>query len=286
MTIRKPVLILAAAVFAFAACACANTQEPTAAEKQEPTRIEATGALDIEVLKIGKADAIIISTENHNVIIDCGEEDDGDEVVKYLNKNGITGIDYVFLTHFDKDHIGGFPEVAQSVSVENVVVPDYEGTNKEYTEYLKTVHDNNIALTVLREDMTVILDDCVFEINPPRTAVSGRDNDNSLVISVAHGENRLLFAGDAEEMRIGEILQKFKGEYDFLKVPHHGNYNASTKRLLTSLHPKYAVITDSDKNPADDRVVDILDDIGCQAYSTRNGDIHITSDGKEIDIIQ
>ena len=83
-----------------------------------------SGEFNFTILKSGQADAIIMQTQNHSIIIDCGEKDDGDEVVEYLQENNIANVDYLFITHFDKDHIGGFPEVMENVKADTVYVPD------------------------------------------------------------------------------------------------------------------------------------------------------------------
>lgn len=248
---------------------------------------EVTGNIEIHIMQSGQADAIILTTENHSVIIDCGEEDDGDDIVKYLKENNINSVDYLFITHFDKDHVGGFPEVTENFNVGNVIVPDYEGSNKEYKKYLEAVSENNLEVTALTDDMSFILDDCLCEINPPqkKSYLEG-DNDFSLVISLTHGDNKFLFAGDAEVERTKEILRTFKGEYDFLKVPHHGRYNSATKQLLASVKPEFAVITDSEKNPAEGKVLDSLNGIGCKTYQTKDGSVYISSDGERIEIYQ
>lgn len=264
----------------FSGCQLSHTQ-------QVLTVPDVTGNFEITVMQEGQADAIILTTQNHNVIIDCGEKDDGDDIVEYLKENNINHIDYLFITHFDKDHVGGFPEIAENVEVENVIVPDYEGTNKEYEKYLNAVSENNLGVTVLTKDISFVLDDCLFEVNPPqkKSYLEG-DNDFSLIISLTHGDNKFLFAGDAESERTKEILRTFKGEYDFLKVPHHGRYNSATKQLLTSINPEFAVITDSEKNPAEDKVLDCLNNIGCETYQTKDGSVHISSDGEKITINQ
>lgn len=244
------------------------------------------GSLEINVIKAGKADAMIVQTQNHSLIIDCGKTDGGSKIVNYLTDNQIEHLDYIVLTHFDKDHIGGFSEVTRHISVDSILVPNYESTKNAYQQYVSAVHENNLPVTVLTEDMSFVLDDCLFEIDPPKKNSYDSENDFSLVLSVTHGENRFLFTGDAKEARTLELLQVFQGEYDFLKLPHHGRYNACTQKLLASVNPQYAVITDSNKNPAEEEVLDMLKQIGCQTYRTKDGSIHISSDGKTITITQ
>ena len=245
------------------------------------------GNFDFTVLKAGQADAIFMQTQNHNIILDCGEKDDGDELVELLQEKDISNVDYIFITHFDKDHVGGFPEVMDNVTASNIIVPNYEGNNDEYEEYLKTVSDKGLQITSHTEDTNFILDDVLFEVSvPKKQSYAEGDNDFSLVISVTHGENTFLFTGDAEADRLTEVLFEFGRQYDFLKVPHHGKANKNTKRFITTVKPTYSVICDSDKNPAEDETISILEFVESEIYSTRNGNISVLSDGKEIKIVQ
>lgn len=246
-----------------------------------------TGTFDFTVLKAGQADAIFMQTENHSIILDCGEKDDGDELVELLQEKDISNVDYIFITHFDKDHVGGFPEVMDNVTASNIIVPNYEEKNDEYEEYLKTVSNKGLQITPLTKDTNFILDDVLFEVSVPKKQFYAEgDNDFSLVISVTHGENAFLFTGDAEADRLTEVLSEFGRQYDFLKVPHHGNHNKNTKRFFKTVTPTYSVICDSDKNPAEDETISILEFVESEIYSTRNGNISVLSDGTEIKITQ
>lgn len=274
MGIKKSViLIITALTFALGGCGTKQTAP------------EVTGEFDFTVLKAGQADAIIMKTENHSVIIDCGEKDDGDKVAEYLTDNGIENVDYLFITHFDKDHVGGVPKVLRSISVGEIVTPSCEGTNSEYRKYTDALSEYDITPTLLESNITFTLDDVLFEVCPPKkTSYAEGDNDFSLAISVTHGGNRFLFAGDAEKERLSEIMTQVDGEFDFLKVPHHGRYNKSTESFFKTVNPRYAVITDSDKNPAEDKTVAALE--GADVYYTRNGDVNVVSDGEKIIINQ
>ena len=132
MKLLKKTVAYTLIFFLFVLCGC---------QKNETSVVipDATCEFCFTVLKAGQADAIIMKTENHSVIIDLGEADDGDEISEFLEENAISDIDYVFITHYDKDHVGGFSEVMESVTAKNILVPDYEGTSDEYTEFLNTV---------------------------------------------------------------------------------------------------------------------------------------------------
>ena len=74
------------------------------------------GKLTVDILKIGKADAIILRTQNHCVLVDAGEEDDGEEILSHLRTLGVTRLDCLILTHLDKDHIGSAAQILEGCS--------------------------------------------------------------------------------------------------------------------------------------------------------------------------
>lgn len=280
MSKKRTIVILLLALI----IVCSGCQDNANVSVEAPI---VSGEFNFTILKAGQADAIIMQTQNHSIIIDCGEKDDGDEIAEYLQEENITNVDYMFITHFDKDHVGGFPEVMENVTASNIYVPEYEGNNNEYETYLKTVKEKNLTITKLNKNTSFTVDDVLFEVSTPKKKTySEGDNDFSLVISVKHGENSFLFAGDAEAERLTEVISEFGMQYDFLKVPHHGKHNKNTKRFVTTIKPTYSVICDSEKNPAEEETISILEFAGSEIFSTKDGDVSVISDGNKIEITQ
>lgn len=276
---KKFLTLIIAAITVFL-CSC----QPAVQSPEIPAVI---GDFKVSVLKVGQADAIILQTRQHCVVIDCGEKDDGDEVSEYLAENELSKIDYLFITHFDKDHVGGVPEVLDNVAVGELITPAYEGTNDEYYAYMDAIEKHNITPVSLTENMTFTLDDVLFEVYPPmRTSYAEDDNNFSLVISATHGDNRFLFAGDAKKVRLSEIMKQIDGDYDFLKVPHHGKYNSNTGKFFEFVKPEISVITCSRKNPEENETVAALESVGSSIYLTREGNVYAVSDGEKITVDQ
>ncbi|API88269.1 hypothetical protein BKP56_02660 [Marinilactibacillus sp. 15R] len=242
--------------------------------------------LEITFFKIGSADSILLSDGSQTVLIDTGEEEDGEEIIDYLESERIETIDYLVITHFDKDHVGGADTVLNEVDVQNVLVPDYETDSTDYQEFLTAMEDNNLAPTVLTKKLSFSNSSASFTIYPPELSSYESDNDYSLVVSVEHGENRFLFAGDAEAVRLEELMNQLDGEYTLLKVPHHGRYSENSTDFFTKVSPEYAIITSSDKNKEEVVVVSALEKLGTTVYLTREGNVQVISDGETIQVTQ
>ena len=101
------------------------------------------------------------------------------------------------------------------------------------------------------------------------------------------GSNRLVFTGDIEEERISQWLESGNVQKcDVVKIPHHGFYNEPLEKMVDIMQPSYAVICDSEKNPAEKETVSMLEEKGAQCLQTKNGDITIVCDGENIEASQ
>lgn len=246
------------------------------------------GTFEVVCLKAGKADAMILRTANSTVIIDTGEDKEGPEMVSDLEKLNIGTIDDLIITHFDSDHVGGADKVLDKFNVKNVIQSDCPQNSEDYREYIDMLNKKNITPVTVRNDMTFLLDNVQYTIDPPEetTYVEKPSNNSSLVISAVHGENRFLFTGDAENARLQELINKGNLEHTFLKVPYHGFYQTILPQFLNLVKPKYAVITSSDKQTESKETLDALEAVGTKVYLTRNGKVTVKSDGENMVVLQ
>ena len=280
--LKKITAIALSAAAIFALCAC-----ETKVEKVTYDVPEVTGDSKTTVFKTGKSDAIILETTGGTMIIDCGNTNDGDEIVEYLTANGITSVDYLIITHYDQDHVGGAAEVIENIDVGEIITPDYEGSNSEYTAFLTAAVNANKDITRLTESRVVTLGDVLFEIYPPlKSTYAEADNDYSIVVKATHGEDTFLYAGDAESDRIKELYDQLDLDVDFLKVPHHGRIDDESEGFINAVSPEYAVITCSKKEGADEELLALLDAAGAATYLNRDGDITAISTGSGITVTQ
>ena len=253
--------------------------------------------LTTSILKIGKADAIVITQNEHAMVIDCGEEEDGLELKEFLAKNGIDHLEALIITHYDKDHVGGADTIVEAVDIDRILVPDYDGASTEYSDFATAVEEKGLTLERLTESVSFNLGEALVTVDPPLDYSSVEeakddplleiDNNLSLITTIVHGNNRLLYMGDAEKARIKEFLTTDAAvDCDFLKVPHHGVYTTALVDLLDAVTPEYAAINDSAKNPADDETLQLLKDYDVTTRQTLGGRITVVSDGETIEIQQ
>lgn len=263
---------------------------------EHATAPKVTGTVDVSVLDVGKADCTVIQTENYTMMIDTAEKKDVDVIEEFLTANNITKIDYLELTHYDKDHIGGLKKLLKhGLEIGHIYAFDNEATSGTYLDMMEALEEHELSLDYVEDMVEFTLDDLLVEIYPPMkdsytTAASSleeeMENEFSLVTKFIHGENVLLFTGDACNGRLAELPDQMNVEADFLKVPHHGRGDDNTNSFVKKVDAEYAVITCSDKNMPDQAVVNALEDTGAKVYETRNGQVDCSSDGKTLSVTQ
>ena len=256
-----------------------------------------TDTLTLDFYKIGKADAVFIRGTGDDgipfsVLIDTGEADDASEITEKLRAAGVDTLDYLILTHFDKDHIGGLPALLSEISAAHILMPDYVGSGAPYEAMTALFSDNTYPTQVLTADTQFTCGNTHFSVSVPKqeTYAKKQDNNASLVITVTHGKQILYFAGDAEQLRQEELISELSAagitKTALLKVPHHGVYNDGIDAFLAACAPQNAIITCSDKNPPDPETLSCLHALDAKTFLTADGDIRVVCTEDSITVTQ
>ncbi len=288
---KKVLCLLICLVCMFTACEGESTQpkEPvTYKELPECSDDADYGDMKLIVFETGKSDSILITTENHTVLIDTADDDDATSITEYMRQKRIRKIDYLIITHYDNDHIGSADTVFETFTVDTVLQPDAKDKGAYYEEYVAARDKSGAKVeSLLGNAYKFALDNVEFTVYPPQKAsYDSGSNELSMCIMIKHGHRSFMVSGDIMNERMRELIDMGDIHADFLKVPHHGTHVAMNEEFLTKVAPYYAAITDSKANPADDRVYGILDSIGCRSYSTEDGDVIVESDGKTFTVRQ
>ena len=219
-------------------------------------------------------------------MIDTGEDKNGKQIVDRLKEKGINTLDYLILTHLDKDHIGGVDSVLSSVKVKNIIQANYKKDSKQYDEYIDSLKKADIEPVLLKDNMNIVINSAEINIHPASKSKYESSNDYSIITNISYGAYKFLFAGDAEEERLSEFINGNTLKYDFVKMPHHGRYDKLTETFLESISPQYAVITCSEKKEPEEGVLKILERLNIKTFLTSNGEVVINSDGKTLSVNQ
>ena len=243
--------------------------------------------LIIYAFNAGKADSFIITKDDKTMIIDTGESSLYPAIDNYLKCSDISKINFLIISHFDKDHVGSASMIIDNYDVDNVLQSNHLKDSIPCNNYLSSIKNKGIEPVTVREITSFNIDDIDITIIPPKKEkyLLSPSNNSSLIVAVKYKSTSYLFTGDIEGPRIEEFIHENILNYDFLKVPYHGHFQKKIGLLIDNVNPKYAVITSSDKRLEDDRVIEILKGCHIETYLTRKGNLVITSDGKNIKVV-
>lgn len=243
--------------------------------------------LQVDFYDMGKADAMLITApDGTRVLIDTGTNKGGKALVERFEKEGIDHIDVLIVTHYDKDHVGGADKIIEDIGVSEVYMPVYEKDSKQYEQFLEALDEGGVKAHPIRtkERVQVPLDGLTMTISAAHRTNYGHDeeNDFSLCTRLVYGDTRFLFPGDAEAPRQLELLEEGDLACDVLKVPYHGRLVGASEKFLAATAPQIAFIPDGPEDPANDRVIQILEKLGANVYCGKDGGISVISDGKTV----
>ena len=243
-------------------------------------------SLEVTILDTGKSDCIFIEIGDKTIMIDTGLDRNGEQILASLHEKGIDHIDYLILTHLDKDHIGGADIILDEIPVDQVIQANYSKDSTQYQEYIDALSRHDITPLLLTQTMNLKINDAQLTLYPAQQTEYEQSNDYSIITSLIYGENSFLFAGDAESQRLTEFLNLYPSTYKFLKIPHHGNDNDVLPLFLNTLKPDYAVLSWSDVNAPDQKVISILNQLGTQTLLTSDGAISIKCTENQMSVNQ
>ena len=257
------------------------------------TSFPADDTLSVCYLDVGQGDSAFITADNINMLIDCGESDDTDSVISYLQNKGIDRIDYVVGTHPHSDHMGGMSKIIDSFDIGEVIVPHLDDgdfpTSRYYERFLDSCDAKGISPTEAKAGRIIEIGDARAEIIAPISAKYGNINNYSIGIYLNHGENSFMFSGDAEKEAEKEmVLSGSLGHADVYKVGHHGSNTSSSKDFLDIIKPDYAVISCGAENSYGHPHREVMDRLLKYTQNIYRTDLHgniiFESDGKDLKV--
>src|SRR6202453_1705690 len=229
----------------------------------------------------GGQSTLFVTPEGKSLLIDTGWAGnnglDAGRIAAAAKDAGISKIDFVLLTHYHADHLGGLPELVAKIPVGTFIdhgpnSPTDPGNNKNYAAYqqlLTSGHYGHIvakpgdALPIPGIKAVVISSNGEVLSSPLPGAGQPNayckdsetrpedqtDNARSLGTLFTFGKIRILDLGDLtwdKEMQLMCPDNRI-GKVDILVVSHHGLFQSSSPALLFAIAPRIAVMNNGAK---------------------------------------
>ncbi len=213
--------------------------------------------LKIHFVDVGQGDCtFIITPQNKTILIDGGgslleDFDVGKKIlIPYLLNKGYNYLDYVIISHFDQDHIGGIMTILEELSVKNIVIGKQYQDCENYKKFLNIVKEKKIKVNVVEKGSKIHIEKKLyFDVlwpNSSQIVSENSINNNALVCKLFYKNFTMLFTGDIEEEAEKLLISQYKNtdylKSTILKVAHHGSKTSSAKDFLDLVNPKIALI--------------------------------------------
>lgn len=250
---------------------------------------ESPALLKMTFLDTGKSDCIVIEAGESVVVNDTADEDDQEMICAFLDSLQAQRIEYLILSHFDKDHIGSAAKLLRRYEVGCVLMPDYQEDSEPYLALMEALKETETESRRLRQNYQFSLEGIEFYVDAPRQVSYENDNNYSLITAVTNNQNKILLMGDAQKQRTEEFLGSALAQerWDLVKMPHHGDYNKKLRDLFTMAQPRYAVLTaGAERSRVEEETLALLEACRCSVYYTDEGAVTVTSDGVNLQVDQ
>lgn len=242
--------------------------------------------MDVHFMDVGQGDATLVTCGGHAMLIDAGDDTKGTAIQNYLQKQKISKLDYLILTHPDADHIGGAPVIITKFTIGKVFVSNFEKDNKTYQKLMQSLDDKRLKALTPTVNSKYTLGTASITILAPGDTYDN-PNDASIALLLKNGNRSFLFTGDAGEDAENDMLKTgIDISADVYKVGHHGSKYSTSQNFFKAVDPFYAVISCGEGNSYGHPHAETLNTLrtnGVMVYRTdEEGTIIATTDGKSI----
>ena len=235
--------------------------------------LAAAETLEIDVIDVeGGQATLIVSPSRESILIDAGwpgfDGRDADRIAAAVKRAGLSHIDYLIVTHYHRDHVGGVPALIKRVPVRTFVDhgptvetgADAEALYNAYVEARKTGRHLQVGpghtIPIKGVDVRVVTADGKFEQtrqgsapNPLCTSFRSKDKDlgenaHSVGVMISFGSFRMLDLGDLMWNQEGALVcpDNRLGVVDLYLTTHHGLDSSNPPALVHAVRPRVAVM--------------------------------------------
>jgi beta-lactamase superfamily II metal-dependent hydrolase len=244
--------------------------------------------IDVE----GGQSTLFVTPTGQSLLIDTGwpghEGRDAGRIAAAAKLAGVSKIDYVLITHYHDDHVGGAPQLAQRIPIGAFI--DH-GPNRELTDdvngnfaaYQKTLASGPYQRILAKPGDVLPIQGMKVQVisadgelidkplpgagqpNPYCATTEKRppdqtENARSLGVLMTLGKLRILDLGDLtwdKEVQLMCPINKL-GKIDILVVSHHGWSQSSSPALIDAIQAKVAIMDNGEKKGGSTPILDTI----------------------------
>ncbi|WP_345940187.1 DNA internalization-related competence protein ComEC/Rec2 [Staphylococcus chromogenes] len=235
------------------------------------------------LIDVGQGDAILFKSRTHKtLLIDTGGQlphlkqrsnfnITERKLYPTLKSKGITQIDYLLITHDHADHMGELKELADKVTIKNIIINPHHFNRDLLHEVIDITKSEQAILHSAFELKTLKLDEFQFQFLNATIKNSENPNEHSIITLANIYNNRILLMGDATVANEDLLRQKYNiPKINILKVGHHGSKTSTSENFLATIRPEIALISSGKNNMYRLPHPEILERLSKQDIATYN----------------
>jgi competence protein ComEC len=217
---------------------------------------------------------LVVAPSGQSLLIDTGwpgfNGRDADRIVSAAKAAGVKQIDYLIITHYHTDHVGGVTQLAERMKIGTFVdhgpnMEDSDTTREGYAAYEKVMAGGKHmvvkpgdtipikglkvqVLTAAGEHLTKALRGA-GQPNPacasePEAPVDATENARSVGVLITYSEFRFIDLGDLTKRKERDLVcpNNLIGTVDLYLTTHHGLDQSNSKAIVDALHPRVAIM--------------------------------------------
>jgi competence protein ComEC len=237
--------------------------------------------LDIYFIDVEGGQATLVVSGDQSLLIDAGYGGrgarDAERILTAARDAHIDRIDYLLITHFHNDHVGGVPDLVERIPIGTFVDygsplgtplgPDrmtvrafqaYEPVRATGRHLLPAVGDHlpvkGMDVVVVTAGGTVLTDPLPGSGTPNDACATvehqpddGTENYRSIGVMLRFGAFTFLDLGDVSGDTLASLVcpRDLLGEVSAFLIPHHGNYDSNIPAVYAAVKPRVAVMNNS-----------------------------------------
>lgn len=261
---------------------------PARAPSADPPKALRVYFVDVE----GGQATLFVTPEGKSLLIDTGWPGnagrDADRIAAAAKDAGLARIDYVLITHYHNDHVGGAPQLAAKIPIGAFIdhgenrEPGDQATAERWTAYQAllasgryeriqakpgyTLDLGSLRLLAVSSDGAVLAkplpgaggdNPACSGFNPPEDRT---ENPRSLGTLLTFGKLRILDLGDLTADKERELMcpKNRLGRVDVYIASHHAFFQSGSAALVHAVAPRVAVVDNGATKGGSPPALDII----------------------------